>query len=264
VPLALHVAPHPDDEALGAGGALLRLVDGGWRVVSLACSLGRPAQVLRRRGELAEACCRAGFELRETSERIGISAYDDLVLAERCLSNEIGAALRELSPRLLLGPSPHDAHHGHEVVGRAVHRALAEHPPGSRPRWWMWELWSSLPAPTLYLGVPPRVLERAEWVLAAHLGELERSDYQRALRARAQVSAVLGAERVFGWGTPGTGDEYAEVLMEILCDEHDGWPLAEPRRFTPEATLADALPRGVDIGAWLARASPRTEILAGM
>jgi LmbE family N-acetylglucosaminyl deacetylase len=45
---ALHIAPHPDDELLGAGGTLLRLCDSGWTVVNLACSLGRPADTVRR------------------------------------------------------------------------------------------------------------------------------------------------------------------------------------------------------------------------
>jgi len=36
----LHVAPHPDDEALGAPCTLLRLKDAGARVVVVACGRG--------------------------------------------------------------------------------------------------------------------------------------------------------------------------------------------------------------------------------
>ena len=42
---------------------LMALRDAGWRVVNLACGLGRPAQHQRRRAEVEEACRRAGFEL---------------------------------------------------------------------------------------------------------------------------------------------------------------------------------------------------------
>ncbi|MCW3028356.1 MAG: family deacetylase, partial [Solirubrobacterales bacterium] len=198
-----------------------------------------------------------------TSQPIGISAGDDLAEAERLLAAEILDVLRELSPALVVGPSPHDGHHGHEVVGRSIHRALADIPFPSRPRWWMWELWSALPVPTLYVPVPRATIERADWVLRAHRGELARNDYARALRARSELAAVLGAERVFGWGTPATGEDYAEVLMEVLCDQREHWPLAAARRLDPAEPLAGAVPSGLDAGRWLTRASQRAGILAG-
>jgi LmbE family N-acetylglucosaminyl deacetylase len=40
----LHLAPHPDDEVLGAGATLLGLREAGHRVINLACSRGRPDQ----------------------------------------------------------------------------------------------------------------------------------------------------------------------------------------------------------------------------
>jgi LmbE family N-acetylglucosaminyl deacetylase len=67
----LQVTPHPDDETLGAGGTLLRLRERDWQVATLACSFGRPADAVRRRRELSEACRRATFILCET-EPIGI------------------------------------------------------------------------------------------------------------------------------------------------------------------------------------------------
>ena len=39
---------------------LMALRDAGWRIVNLACGLGRPAQHQRRRAEVEEACRRAG------------------------------------------------------------------------------------------------------------------------------------------------------------------------------------------------------------
>lgn len=261
MPKVLHLAPHPDDEALAACGTLLQLRDAGWNVVNLACSLGRPAQAARRREELVEACTRAGFELRTTAEPLAISSGDDLALAERRLVYEIGLQLQDLSPELVIGPSPHDGHHGHEVVGRATRLAIQALPPRSRPRWWMWELWATLPAPTLYVAVPRRSQELAEAVLQAHTGELDRNDYTRVPNARGQLAAVLGLERVFGWGNHGSADEYAEVLMEILCDRTDWWPLAQPRHLDPSDPLTDAIPSGVDTGDWLAAPSARTTLL---
>jgi LmbE family N-acetylglucosaminyl deacetylase len=263
-PRVLYVIPHPDDEVLGACGTLLQLRDAGWEVLTLACSLGRPSQSATRIEELVEACRRAGFELRHTAHPVGISAGDDLEQAERLLTAEIADALRETSPALLVGPSPHDGHHGHEVVGRSIHRALADIAASSRPRWWMWELWSALPVPTLYVPVSGATLKRVDRVLQAHGSELARNDYRRALRARCELAAALGAERVFGWGTAGTADDYAEILTELLCDQWDRWPLAAPRRLDPAEPLSGAVPSGLDAGRWLSSASQRDAILVAV
>jgi hypothetical protein len=158
----------------------------------------------------------------------------------------------------VLGPSPHDGHHGHEVAGRATHAALE----GSavRPRWWMWTLWGHAPTPTLFVDLDEPILERAADALAAHRGELARADYIRLLRARAEVASVLGAEQVFGWGSPRRHAAYAEILTEVLSDR-GGWPLANARGLDPADALGGAEPHGVDLGEWLRSASPRTVLL---
>jgi LmbE family N-acetylglucosaminyl deacetylase len=257
VPPVLHISPHPDDEALGAGATLILLRNHGWDVTTLACSCGRPEQAGRRRAELVEACSRAGFALREIAGEIRISAGADLAAAQTQLATEIRQALTELQPSLLVGPSPHDGHPGHEVVGRAIINALDSLPLPKRPRVWLWELWGLLPLPTLYVAVPPDVMSLTASVLEAHGGELERNDYRRALDARAQLAAVLGFERVFGWGSAAPKDQYADVLMEILCDRQPGWMLAKPRVLVLDEALDPAAASGIDIGAWLARPSAR-------
>lgn len=258
MPVALHVAPHPDDELLGCGGTLLRLLDAGWTVVNLCCSLGRPDQHARRAAELREACRRAGFVLRLPAAPIAISAGDDLATAQDVLAGEIATAIAELHPALVLGPSPHDGHHGHEVVGRATHAALQRTP--ARPRWWIWTLWGYAPTPSLFIELDDAVVARAAGALEAHRGELARTAYGRLLRARAEVAAVLGSEQVFGWGSAGTGATHAELLTELLTDR-GGWLLARPRRPSFDDALAGAESRGVDLGDWLRAPGRRTALL---
>ena len=126
--VALHLSPHPDDEVAGMPATLMALRDAGWRVVNLACGLGRPEQHERRRAELEDSCSRAGFELLPCEPPLALSAGDDLGGTEDTLVRMLGELLRELSPGLVCAPSPHDAHHAHELVGRAAARALEQHP----------------------------------------------------------------------------------------------------------------------------------------
>ena len=55
--------------------------------------------------------------------------------------------------------------------------------------------------------------------LAAHRGEIVRNDFPELLRARAIASRVLGAERVFGFGS---GRASEEPYAELLSDDGDG------------------------------------------
>jgi LmbE family N-acetylglucosaminyl deacetylase len=250
VPLTfLHLAPHPDDESIGAAMTLLALRDAGHAVINVAVSLGRPADHERRLAEVREACRRAGFALVDTP-RLDISGGDDRDAAQRELTAIVAALVAERGVDIVVAPSPHDGHYGHEVVGRAARDAAP-------PRLWFWGLWADLPWPTLYAGFGEDDLARAEHVLAAHHGELARNDYAALLRARAVANRTLGAERVFGFGAHVRERPYAELLMEVV---HDGdWRTGGARELDPEDPLADGPPAGawrsVPIAWWLYGAS---------
>ncbi len=243
----LHVAPHPDDELLGAPATLMALRDAGHRVVNLAVGLGRPADRPRRRRELEAACAAAGFELLVAAGAPGIGASDDLAAARAALAALLGRALDELRPALVVSPSPHDRHHGHEVVARALFDALESRP--VPPAWWMWGLWGPLPLPTLVVPVDEARIEEVLAALGEHAGELARNDYRRLLSGRAQAQAVLGAELVFGFGAPALGAPGAELLTEARRDGRGAWRLGAPRLLDPARPLAAA--DGPDARAWL-------------
>ncbi|HEX8160212.1 MAG TPA: PIG-L family deacetylase [Solirubrobacteraceae bacterium] len=259
MPVVLHIAPHPDDELLGAGGTLVALADHGWDVVAFTCSLGRPEQHLRRRSELSAACAAVGFTPVVAEGPPSLSSGDDLALAEDDLADQLSAAIAATAPALVVGPGPHDAHPAHESVGRATFRALDHR--GPRPRWWIWHLWGHAALPTLYVPLEPGVFDRVVDALRHHAGELARADYQRLVHARSEADAVLGAERVFGWGARAVGAARAELLTEILTDRDAAWPLAAARCLHPANPLQPASARGIDAGAWLQTTGPRASLL---
>ena len=246
--VALHLSPHPDDELIGAPATLMALRDAGYRVVNFACGLGRPDQHERREAELREACRLAGFELRLPARPPAISAGDDLAAAQAELRDLASEAMTELAPEIVLSPGPHDRHPGHEVVARAVRDALRQRAEEA-PRWWMWSLWGGLPLPTLGTAFDAARLEEVLTALAAHRGELERCDYRRLVRSRAEMSASLAPELLIGFGAASAGDvSYAELLTEVVLV--DGlWLLGSSRWLDPAAPLAE--PTEVDVTDWL-------------
>ena len=203
----LHLSPHPDDELIGTPATLMALRDEGWRVVNLACGLGAPEQRQRREAELREACRRAGFELLvpepPPGRRPGRSAA-------------IGTALGELRPQVVVAPSPGDVHPTHELVGEVAGEALAARG-ADGPRLWLWSLWGPPPRPTFATGFGEERLGEILHALAAHRGELERNDYARLVRARAEAAACLAPELLDGFGAAGSSDSlpYAELLTEV-------------------------------------------------
>ncbi len=256
-PTVVHVAPHPDDDALGCPGALMHLLDRGWNVISVLASLGFPDQWERRRAEFEEASRRARFVPVILDPPLGISLPDDLARATERVALELPQILDEHDATVVVSPSPHDVHHGHEAVARGVQRALEASP--SSLRWWMWGIWGDLPAPNVFYPFADRDLTRMLHVLEAYAGEIERNDYRRLLSGRAASNAVLGSERVFGFGSPAASPlPYAEVLTEVR--RLDGrWMASEPHQLD-EGPLPDML-FGLDLTAWVE--SPSVHQLVG-
>jgi LmbE family N-acetylglucosaminyl deacetylase len=247
--LVLHAAPHPDDELIGAPATLMALRDAGHSIVNLACSYGRKEDAQRRRAEVEEACRRAHFELVEleqpmTDEPHGDAATRDA--AERRLSVELERLLSARPFELVVGPSPHDRHPGHELVARALRDTLEA---GAGPdRWWMWGLWGELPFPTTVVQFSRRRLHEICSALAAHKQELKRNDYRRLVTARSRASTVLAAELAFGFGKPGLPGPYAEATTEVVR-RADSWRLGAARELDPEAPFPP--PAGPGMGWWL-------------
>ncbi len=215
----LHVSPHPDDEILGCGATLLALRDAGWRVVNLVCSLGRPADRARRRAELDAALSLLRFDGVEAGGR-------------HPLSEVVSDVARDVAADLVVSPHPFDGHPTHEAVGRAVAAAGAR--PGA-PRWWSWGLWADLAAPNLYSPWGDDRLGELAAALACHAGELRRNRYEELPAARGRVAAVLGSERVFGYGSTSASPlPYADLLQEQAW--RDGaWRSSPPRLLDPGA-----------------------------
>jgi hypothetical protein len=252
-PTVLHISPHPDDEVVGSPAALLHLRDRGWTVVNVFTSLGFEDHRDRRRAEAEEASARAGFVPVFFDPPLDLDLKADLALATHRVATELPAIVKEHDASIVVSPSPHDVHHGHEAVGRGVQRTLAVLTPTIR--WWMWSVWGDLPAPNVFYGFDERILDRTAHILGAYAGELERNDYRRLVTGRAAANAVLGSERVFGFGSPAASTlPYAEVLCEVRL--MDGRFLASEPHQLDDGPFPDA-GFDFDLTPWLDSPSVR-------
>lgn len=115
----LVIAPHPDDETLGAGGTLLRAVQSGedvhWLIVTaMHEDDGFQRQAIeRRRTEIAAVADAYGFA---STIELGFPAtrLDSLPLGD--LIGAFGKVMQEIAPTTVYIPFPGDVHSDHRVT----------------------------------------------------------------------------------------------------------------------------------------------------
>lgn len=116
---AIVVSPHPDDETLGAGGTILKLISQGADVVwmnitNMSPQYGYSEQLVKKRA----------IEIEQVRKATGYSAFYDLGLQPAALEQygktDIILKIKEVfdaeKPELVFLPFPHDVHSDHKIV----------------------------------------------------------------------------------------------------------------------------------------------------
>lgn len=135
----LVVAPHPDDEAIGAFGLVRRMRRRGGRVRVLVVSDGAASHQASRRWPRARLIAERRRETRRVMRRAGLAASAIRFLGlpdgglgqlTACESGRIAGAVRRLrGVTLLVAPSAEDAHPDHRAVAAILARVAL---PGAR------------------------------------------------------------------------------------------------------------------------------------
>jgi len=116
----LVVAPHPDDEILGCGGAIVLHVRRGDRVhVALATQGEGGGDPLRRVEE-----SRAAAALLGRTEVCSLGARDGHVAQDKGLAERLVQVLVRVRPHVVYAPSPFEQHPDHLAALAATARAL--------------------------------------------------------------------------------------------------------------------------------------------
>lgn len=117
----LVIAPHPDDAELGAGGAIIKMVELGWRVGVLDLTNGEPTPF----GSLET---RAN-ETRAATSILGVPWRENLGLPNRFLEPTLEAraklanVFRRVRPKWLFAPYWEDAHPDHVAATQLIEAA---------------------------------------------------------------------------------------------------------------------------------------------
>lgn len=202
----LVIAPHPDDESIGCGGAIARHVDRGDVVVVLVATSGEATGgATRAGGDVAaarEAECRAACAVLGTREPV-FARLPDGALAGQV--DALAGLVREHGRgcAAVYVPAVLDPHRDHLAANAAL--AVA----GVDAEIYGYEVWS--PAPVDVLLDVSGVYARKEAALRCYAVALDSVDYVRS-------AAGLAAYRSAAGGLGGHG--FAEGFVRLSPAEH--------------------------------------------
>lgn len=195
----LVLAPHPDDESIGCGGALCLHAQRGDRVVAVVLTSGELG--------LKKLPREAAWEIREAEARragkiLGLAALHFLRQPDWMLgAHAAGAAgalrpiLRTETPALMYLPHPMEWHPDHQAALTVARRALSR----ARiplPKLRGYEVWTPMGRFDEVENIGA-VMPRKLRALRAHRSQLDEFDYVRAVRGLNQYRGALAGKSTF-------------------------------------------------------------------
>ncbi|MBI3853886.1 MAG: PIG-L family deacetylase [Verrucomicrobia bacterium] len=202
----LIIAPHPDDEVIGCGGAVCLHVRQGNRVSAVFLTSG---ELGLKRLPREEAWRIREAEARKAAKMLGLEELfflrqPDWMLGEHLV--KVAAALRlvleQEKPKLIYLPHPQDGHPDHQAALPVLKVAL-KRCRISKPELRAYEVWTPL-AEFDQVEDITAVMPRKLRALRAHRSQLNEFDYERAVIGLNQFRGALAGRC-----------RYAEVFQSI-------------------------------------------------
>jgi LmbE family N-acetylglucosaminyl deacetylase len=178
------IAPHPDDESIGCGGAIALHVDAGEHVSIVFLTSGershpdRPADEIRG---IREA------EAREATRILGVASVHFMRGPDSALDtagDEMAMALRplldEAAPSLIYLPHEAESHPDYAVTLGIVRRCVSDLSI-ARPYLRLYEVWTPIASPNDVVDVSA-VMARKLRAIRCHRSQIETFAYDRAAR----------------------------------------------------------------------------------
>lgn len=195
----LVLAPHPDDEVLGCGGALCRHSAAGDRVAAVFLTSGELGMKQLPREDAWRIRER---EARAAAQVLGLAGVEflrgpdwGLTEAKKKVARDLLPLLQREQPELIYLPHPADWHPDHQATWPLLRGALARHG-GKAPELRAYEVWTPLPEFDHVVDITT-LMPRKLRALRAHKSQLGEFDYVRAVKGLNQFRGALAAKRPF-------------------------------------------------------------------
>ena len=195
----LVIAPHPDDEAIGCGGALCLHAQGGDRVAAVFLTSGELGLKKLPRDEAWKI---REIEARRSAKILGLANLYFLRQPDWTLGEHVAAAaaslrevLRREAPALVYLPHSLEWHPDHRAALPIV-RAAIKREKIRPPKLLTYEVWTPLNRFDEVRDISA-VMSRKLRALRAHRSQLGEFDYVQAVRGLSQYRGALAAKTRF-------------------------------------------------------------------
>ena len=193
------IAPHPDDESIGCGGALCRHADAGDRVTVVFLTSGELG--------LKHLPREAAWQTREAEAKaagkiLGIAEMRFLRQPDWMLGEVVGSTATALAevltgerPQLIYVPHPREWHPDHKAAGEILKQSLGMCAlPVTEIRGY--EVWTPLSEYTVVVDISA-VMPRKLQAIRCHVSQLADLDYAHAAQSLNAYRGVLAARAPF-------------------------------------------------------------------
>lgn len=119
----LCIVAHPDDEALGLGGTIIKHIEHGYKVNIIICSIGEEAKLSKKKDSLGRVESAYAWSKIVGSEILKILDYPDQKLdtvPKLDIIQELEKIIQIIKPDIIYTHHDGDINHDHQVVSHAV------------------------------------------------------------------------------------------------------------------------------------------------
>ncbi|MCC7573093.1 MAG: PIG-L family deacetylase [Candidatus Methanofastidiosum sp.] len=199
------IAPHPDDEILGVGGTISKLVKHEWEVTVVIVTKGYPPMFEHELVEKGRTQAREAHQYLGVKDTVFLEAFPAAMLdqvAHSDLNCAICGVMDKIKPQLLFVPFVGDIHNDHQLVFLSA--LVASRPVGSSvPRkvlayetlsetFWNAPYLAPAFAPNVFVNISEE-LEQKLQAMSIYSSQLKEFPEQRSIQAMKALAELRGS-----------------------------------------------------------------------